>query len=171
VGAGRKAAFFTEFCDNGNGMLGLAALVGLMAGLMAPPIPALPGETPAEPEVATIIDSGSTNRPGFRMVVDRSGSVEMTATPRRGRAPQEQTEPLRRTLAPAVLKRFRADLEAARPMSSLPAVRCAKSVSFGSTRTVVLEGEQTPDLNCGDGGSTAMHNLIADVSEIVALFR
>jgi hypothetical protein len=139
--------------------------------LMAAGILCLAAEIPDESEVAAIVDSGSTNRPGFRIVVDRSGAAEWISTPRRGRASQVHAEPVKRALTPAVLKRFQADLEAAKPMASLPALHCAKSVSFGSTRTVTVGGEQTPDLNCGDGGNTAMHNLIGDVNEIVAMFR
>jgi len=71
----------------------------------------------------------------------------------------------------AVVERFHADLDAAEPLASLPAVHCAKSASFGSTLIVAFGGEQTPDLRCGDGGNAAMRNLIRDANEIVALIR
>jgi len=96
--------------------------VGISRGQEAPP---------PEPDAVTIIDSGSTNRPGFRIVVDRSGNAELTSTPRRSRLPQEQSKPIRKMLPLAVVERFHADLDAAEPLASLPAVHCAKSASFG----------------------------------------
>jgi hypothetical protein len=147
-------------------MLRLLAIIGLMAV----EISRVPGALGASPDAATIIDSGSTNRPGFRIVVDQSGVAEFTATPRRSVAPQE-TKPFQRMLPHASVERFYADLNAAKPFASLPAVHCMKSVSFGSTLVVAFGGGQTPDLSCGDGGNTAMRNLIRDANEIVALFR
>jgi len=123
-------------------------------------------------ENAIIIDSGSTNRAGVRIEVGRSGVAEMTPGRRRNAGPaSEQTKPLQRTLSSAVVQRFYADLESAKPLGSLPEVHCMKSASFGSALTVVLGNEQTPDLSCGDGGNAAMRNLIRDVNEIVALFH
>ncbi|MGA2713342.1 MAG: hypothetical protein ABSG41_09555 [Bryobacteraceae bacterium] len=148
-------------------MLRLLAIVGLMAV----EILRVSGVPAAEPDAATIIDSGSTNRPGFRIVVDQSGVAELTSTPRKFGAPLEQTKPIRRILPRAAVERFHADLKAAKPLASLPAVHCMKSVSFGSTVTVAFGGEQTPDLSCGNGGNAAMRNLIRDASEIVALFH
>lgn len=108
---------------------------------------------------AIIIDSGSTNRVGFRIEVGQSGVAEMTPSHRKI------------SLSSAVVQRFYADLEAAKPLASLPEVHCMKSASFGSALTVASGNEQTPDLSCGDGGNAAMRNLIRDVNEIVALFQ
>jgi hypothetical protein len=125
----------------------------------------------ADPLTATIVDSGSTNRAGFRIEVDRSGSAEFTATRRRSGIPDDQVAPIRKTLAEDTVKRFYADLEAAKPLSSLPAAHCMKSVSFGTTRRIVLGQDQTPDLTCGDAGNESMRALIRDVNEIVDLMR
>ena len=129
------------------------------------------GEQGPEPDAATILDSGSTNRPGFRIVVAQSGLAELTSMPRKSGEKPEPVEPLRRMLPAAVLNRFYGDLKTAKPLASLPAVHCMKSASFGSTLTVAFAGEQTPDLSCGDGGNAAMSRLIRDVNEIVALVR
>ena len=144
--------------------------LGAIAGLMAVGMLRLPGAPPSEPDAVTIVDSGSTNRPGFRIVIDPAGVAEFTSTPRKSGAPLEQTKPIRRTLPRAAVKRLRSDLEAAMPFASLPVVHCMKSVSFGSALTVAAGREQTPDLKCGDGGNAAMRNLIRDANEIVALF-
>jgi hypothetical protein len=148
-------------------MLRLLVIVGMMVAELL----RLLGAPSAEPDAATIIDSGSTNRPGFRIAVDQSGVGELTSTPRKFRAPREQTKPLRRVLPLATVKRFHADLEAAKPLASLPEVHCAKSASFGSTLTIAFGREQTPDLRCGDGGNASMRDLIRDVNEIVAVFH
>lgn len=128
--------------------LRLTVVLGLAAGLSG-----------ADP-VATIVNSRSTNRAGFRIAIDAQGNAELTATSRK----------LQQTIPPELFKRFGADLDAAKPLASLPEVHCLKSASFGSRLTVESGAEQTPDLSCGDGGSTAMRNLIRDVNEITALF-
>jgi hypothetical protein len=140
------------------------ALIAVGMSLLSEP-------SPAKTENATIIDSGSTNRAGVRIEVGRSGVAEMTPVRRNVDPPGEPGKLLRRPLSSAVVQRFYADLEAARPLGSLPEVHCMKSASFGSALTVVLGNEQTPDLSCGDGGNAAMRNLIRDVNEIVALFH
>ena len=123
-----------------------------MFGLLAMAVLPLPGAPAEENDTATIVNSGSTNRPGFRIAVARSGIAEMTSTPRgfagRKGAP---SGPTRRTLPQSLVEKFYSDLNAAKPLSALPAVHCAKSVSFGSTLAVAFGGEQTPDLSCGDG--------------------
>jgi hypothetical protein len=147
-------------------MIRLPAIVGLLAvGLSH-----LAGSPPEDGDAATIVNSGSTNRPGFRIVVDRSGVAELTATPGRLGAKQVQS-PARRTLPHALVEAFYADLDAAKPLDSLPAVHCAKSASFGSTLTVVFGKEQTPDLSCGDRGNALMRDLIRDTSRIVELIK
>jgi hypothetical protein len=148
------------------------AIVGLLAMASARGT----GEQGPEPDAPIILDSGSTNRPGFRIVVAQSGVAELTSMPRKsgdlksGEKP-EPIKPLRRMLPAAVLNRFYDDLQAAKPLASLPAVHCMKSVSFGSTLTVAFAGERTTDLSCGDGGNAAMGHLIRDVNEIIALVR
>jgi hypothetical protein len=125
-------------------------------------LPALAGSG-----AVTIADSGSTNRAGFRIVVERSGKAEMTVIPRRSGAAEQTVEG---KIAAAETERLFADVEAARPLSGLPKTHCMKSVSFGSTRTIEFEGARSPDLSCGDGGNAALRDLIRDVREIVAQF-
>ncbi len=123
-------------------------------------------------KTVTIVNSGSTNRAGFRIVIDDSGAAAWTSSRRRFGPENAQTaEPVQRKLPRASVDRLFADLTAARPLASLPAAHCGKSVSFGSTLTVLFGGEQTSDLSCGDGGNAAMRDLIHDVNEIVALFQ
>jgi hypothetical protein len=145
-------------------MLRLVAIAGLLAGLW--PVEGYPAE---DGDAATIINSGSTNRPGFRIVVDRSGAAEWTSTPRRIGPRQAQPASIRLMLPQTVVAALYADLAKARPLGSLPGVHCAKSVSFGTTLIVALGDEQTPDLSCGDGGSAVLRDLIGDAGRIVDL--
>jgi len=127
----------------------------------------LRGALPADRDSATIVNSGSTNRPGFRIVVDRSGTAEFTSVPRR---PAAETKPVELALPQGLAERFYAALKAAKPLSSLPELHCVKSASFGFVLTVSFDGEETPDLSCGSN-SPVMDDLIRDANEIIALFR
>ena len=129
-------------------------------------VPGAPGNNDA---TAVIIDSGSTNRAGFRIAVDRSGSIEVRMQPRGAGRAQSQAEPVKKTVPKELAATFYTDLNAAQPFTNLPAAHCAKSVSFGSRLTVTLGDYETPDLSCGDGGNAAMRNLIGVVRQIVAL--
>jgi hypothetical protein len=121
----------------------------------------------AAADTAVIVNSGSTNRAGFRIEVERSGQAEYTSTPRRGQA----AEQVRRKIPDSLLQRFYADLGAAQPLSALPVEHCAKSVSFGTTTTVELGSERTPDISCPNARNPNTKALMRDVDEIVQLFR
>lgn len=120
---------------------------------------------------AVIVNSGSTNIPGFRIVVERSGNAEYVRKPTRfGPGSQEQPEPVRKKLPNRLVERFFSDIQAAQPFSLLPPGHCMKSASFGSTLTVEFAGEKTSDLSCGSRGNSALESLIRDVKEIALLF-
>ncbi len=143
--------------------------VAIAIAVLGPCLPVL--ASPTGDSVA-IVSSGSTNRAGYRIMVERSGSAEYTAVPRRS-GPQSKTQsdtPARRRVPDALVKRFFSDLETAKPLTSLPQPRCAKSASFGSRLTIEAAGFETPDLSCGDGDSPKLRALIRDANEIVALF-
>jgi len=118
---------------------------------------------------AAIVDSGSTNTAGFRILVQRSGEAEQTQTPRRY-GPQTASKARKRQLPRALVDRFYSDLDAAKPFSALPEQHCMKSASFGTTLSIEFAGEKTPDLNCGDGGDSKLQAIIRDATEIIKLF-
>ena len=125
----------------------------------------------AADDAAVIVDSGSTNTAGYRIIVERSGKAAYTQMPRRyGRPSDEQPTSKTRDVASELVKRFYADLDAARPFSELPRQGCMKSASFGTTLTIEFAGERSPDLSCGDRGNAKVKALIEDVSEICKLF-
>jgi hypothetical protein len=121
---------------------------------------------------AVIIDSGSTNTAAYRIAVERSGKTAYSQIPRKaGRSPDAR--PIRKNadVGGALVARFYADLEAARPFSSLPRRGCMKSASFGTTLTVTFGDETTPDLSCGSNGNSKMEALIDDVRAITKTFE
>ncbi len=111
---------------------------------------------------AAIVNSGSTNRPGYRIEVSQSGEADYRAT-RGGKTSHIQ-------IPKELALKFYADLAAAQPLANLPPQHCAKSASFGTVLTVEAAGQKSPDLNCGDGGDDRLRALIADAREIVNLF-
>ncbi len=128
--------------------------------------------SPADAGSVVLVNSGSTNTPGFKLVVQRDGGAGYTAMPRAHSQPEGQhaVAPMKRKLPPALVQRLFSDLEAARPFSDLPRPRCMKSVSFGTRLTIQFNGDETPDLNCGAGQSAKLGALIEDAKQIVAAF-
>jgi hypothetical protein len=119
-----------------------------------------------------IANSGSTNTAGFQIVVEPSGKAEYTVRPRRRRGAQtEAPETIDKTIPAALVKSLYSDVNRARPLSSLPAPHCAKSVSFGTRRTLQFGEDRSPDLSCGSGGDPHLEALIRDAGEVIKLFR
>src|SRR5579863_3149375 len=121
---------------------------------------------------AVIVNSGSINTAGFRISVDASGEAQYTVTPRKsGPNLGEKPAAAQRHISGDLVKRFYSDLDAAKPLASLPHPHCIKSASFGTRLTIEFGDSETPDLSCGDGENAKLHALIQDADEIVALFR
>src|SRR3954471_2569239 len=94
-------------------------------------------------DTATVIDSGSTNSAGFRIVVQRSGKAECITKPRKyGPGAGETSKPKQQQLSQALVNRLFSDLDAAKPLSSIPDRHCMKSASFGTTRTIEFGGQR-----------------------------
>ena len=108
---------------------------------------------------ATIIDTGSTNRPGLSVTLDEHGS--QATVERRGGSKQVVK------LAKDVCDRFMRDLKAAGPLDELPKTHCMKSVSFGSALYIEYNGVRSADLSCPqhDPRAVALKN---DAAEILA---
>ena len=125
----------------------------------------------AATDMAVITDSGSTNTAGFRIEVNPSGEGVYTATRRRpSQLPDAQMKPRNRQIPSDVVKRFYADLDAAKPLAALPSQRCMKSASFGTTLTVEYRDQKSPDLRCGDHGDAKLKALIQSTNEVIRAF-
>jgi len=116
---------------------------------------------------AVIVNSGSTNTPGFRIVVERSGKAIYTPMPRKS---DTNLKPRTLHLRQALVTRLYSDLDAGKPLAGLPRGGCIKSASFSSSLIIEFAGVKTPDLSCPDHGNPRLQALIKDASEIVKLF-
>ncbi len=110
---------------------------------------------PVPKGAAVILNTGSTNSAGYRIVIQPDGSAEyvVASTPQRASIPTEQAH------------RFFADLAAAMPLHELPSEPCMKSVSFGTSLFVWWSHSRSPDLSCP---SDARGRTLRDDAEQVA---
>jgi hypothetical protein len=115
----------------------------------------------AKESQVTIEDTGSTNRLGVRLTFDRHG--EATVQPRRG-------EPQQVKLDESQCKLFLHDLKAVGSLTALPVIHCAKSVSFGSSLFVEIDGDRSPDLNC-PSEDTRLEELKKQAYELLGTAR
>ncbi|HEY7981464.1 MAG TPA: hypothetical protein VID19_08245 [Candidatus Eremiobacteraceae bacterium] len=122
-------------------------LVAPLAASAAPAVPYLPVPRGA----AVILNTGSTNTLGYRVVIQRSGAAEYINGPKRATA-----------VVPASLTtHFFADVQAAMPLLAHTATTCMKSASFGSSLFVWWKGSRSGDLTCPAGDTIA-----SDVAKI-----
>ncbi|MBV8171330.1 MAG: hypothetical protein JO219_05290 [Candidatus Eremiobacteraeota bacterium] len=127
------------------------AILTLSAASASAPVPYLP-----VPHHATVIlNTGSTNAPGYRIVVARDGSAQWISGSMRhsGQLSQKSTQKL-----------F-ADLASAMPLSKLQSAHCMKSASFGTSTFAYWEHERSSDLQCtSDVRATALYSTIQAVA-------
>ena len=107
------------------------------------PVPGM--RMPVAAGEALIVNSGSTNRAGYRLRVYDTGWTAL----------QQGDVPLRKRVSLALVKRFFADLRAAGPLDALPVARCMKSVSFGSSTEIAYRGKMSGDVSCGSTSAAA----------------
>lgn len=105
--------------------------------------------------MATIVQSASTNVPGYRIFVHRNDLVDM----------ERQGTTTALSIAPHLVTSLLHDLATAGPLDRLPTASCMKSASFGTTLRVSYRGRQSPDLECAQGA--VVLGLSADVNRIV----
>ncbi len=117
-----------------------------------PPSPA-PSASPSA-QAATIVNSGSTNFPGYRIALEPSGVAYVTNT-------RDDAHTVQR-VDPKLAERFFAAIAAVGPMSGISVMHCMKSASFGSTTTVTMNGATSPDISCGGDAKVAELAAAAD---------
>jgi hypothetical protein len=117
--------------------------------------PRVPAYLPVPAGAAVILNTGSTNTAGYRIVVQRSGSVEYIVASQRASA----------TVPGELAARLFSDLTAAGPLQDIASVPCMKSASFGTSLYVWWgRGGRSPDLSCAP--SEPAKALQADASQI-----
>jgi len=99
--------------------------------------------------LATIIQSGSTNTRPYRVTIRKDGSatVELGGS----NAPPSKELPAGTVDA----KTLRQLLRAVHDVTKIPAGRCAKSASFGTSTQIAYAGKTSGDLQCIQAGTSA----------------
>ena len=106
---------------------------------------------------ADIVNSGSTNTRGYVLHLNRSGPIVVDW--------QDGTKPNAVHVAPALVERFFAALDASMPLAALPSGNCPKSKSFGYSLQVRYGDANSPDLTCPVGSNA---NALASVASEIA---
>ena len=114
----------------------------------------LPQRVLVRTDVAVIYNTGSTNAPCYRIFLSKTGKASYVV------GDQQKSGEVSRGLA----RDFYRDIKAAEPLSELPKLACAKSVSFGSSTFVRLGGDQSPDITCA--ANSKGRDLFKDSQEI-----
>jgi hypothetical protein len=131
-------------------------IAAVLPAFAAQPVPYLPVPKGA----AVILNTGSTNTIGYRIVVDSSGRAEYVHAGGRSSA---------RIPAQIAAKLF-ADLRAAMPLSSIHVLPCMKSASFGTSTFIWWSGQRSLDLSCpSDAKSQALNDDVMAVARALHL--
>ncbi|AVH67116.1 hypothetical protein CDG77_08740 [Nostoc sp. 'Peltigera membranacea cyanobiont' 213] len=109
--------------------------------------------TPQKPGV--IINSGSTNACGYRIRVFPSGKATYTVCNRKGAG----------EIKVNTATKFFNDISVAQPLSKLPRISCAKSVSFGTSTEIKYQRQKSPDISC-PSNDPKVTNLYNDAESI-----
>jgi len=116
------------------------------------PVPYLP----VPHDAAVILNTGSTNGLGYRIVLQRSGNAEFVHGSTRAKVAVDA----------ALASRFFNDATHAMPLSRVRILMCMKSASFGSMTFVWWRGQRTSDISCP--GDASASRLYADVGALVS---
>jgi hypothetical protein len=122
----------------------IVALI-LLVPIAASATPSVP-YLPVPKGAAVILDTGSTNTLGYRIVVRQSGEAEYINGSKRAMA----------EVPPSLSTRFFKDLQAAMPLTARGSSGCMKSASFGSSLFVWWKGSRSGDLSCSSVSALAM---------------
>ncbi len=122
-------------------LLLLLALVAPVAATAAPAVPYLPVPKGA----AVILNTGSTNTLGYRVVLQRNGAAEYVNGPKRALA----------TVPASLTAQFFKDVLASMPLESRTATTCMKSASFGYSLFVYWNHSRSGDVTCPNGAAIA----------------
>jgi hypothetical protein len=131
-------------------ILAVAAVFGWLVSASA---------TPAR-DGAVIVDSGSTNTPGYRIDVWSDGTATIVVQ-NRG---VSRGAPKSFTVANGVATQFFANLKAVRA-GNVAGEPCMKSASFGTTTRVSWHGWTSPDLDC-PSDRAPLRALVSSVNAI-----
>lgn len=118
--------------------------------------------------VAEIVETESTNYPGFDVLVYGDGSAVQTTIPSRGcrysgsDADVCQSSSTDYPPGTPIVMQFIADLQAVGDVSGIQSSWCGKSTSFGTYTRVSANGNTSNDLQCMENPTPAQCALYAD---------
>ena len=140
---------------------GLASLVLVLGCHGSDGLTTGPGTPAADGGVVALIKvSASTNSAEVDVTVYSDGSANRTIGPARNSG-LDGTPAMFLPGQPAVAQ-FLADLDAVGNVPAIPIGQCPKSVSFGTTTTVMAGGKTSGDLQCLKSPTAAETSLAAD---------
>jgi hypothetical protein len=125
-------------------------MLALLSLVVASAVTEQPSPSGVPSDAAIIVNTGSTNTRGYRIIVRPNGQATVQVE---GEPPRHET--VEAATSTALFK----DLAAAAPLDKLPSEPCMKSASFGSTTYVQFNGKRSPDLSCPMEG---IGNKLAD---------
>jgi hypothetical protein len=112
----------------------------------------------ASPQQVTIEDTGSTNRPGVKLIVTSTGAAQVEIRDAEARKTNIDTR---------LCDRLFQDLKSAGSLGGLPRTHCMKSVSFGSSLYMEFNGERSPDLSCPAAQDSKVAILQKDARDVM----
>jgi hypothetical protein len=131
--------------------------------LLAACTPNAPANAPGGAMVMTttiqIVDTGSTDMIGYRVLLAADGTASSVSGDGSGHA----------ALPGALFARLQHDIAAAKPLADLPTQTCMKAVSFGTSTFVEQGGDRSPDLTCP--ANRAAQDLQDDVRAVTAYLK
>jgi hypothetical protein len=105
-----------------------------------------------------VTNSGATNLIGYRLLISPDGAVSFASGDGEGNT----------TLTPALRAALSRDLAAAKPLAGLSPGHCAKSASFGTSTTIAVGGDRSPDISCpGSAQAQALESDITAIAEFL----
>jgi hypothetical protein len=148
-------------------LLALVAVVGAgpLAAQGQTPTPPPPAEASAPatpvPNVATILNTGSTNTASYTITIDRQGKATVSVN---------GATPVSATVAKKLADKLFADIAATPALQSIANRGCMKSASFGTSTLLQYGGHVSPDLSCaGDGHGMALYGDIRAIEGALSL--
>ncbi|CAF3546131.1 unnamed protein product [Rotaria socialis] len=115
-----------------------------------------------------IVNSGSTNTPGYRVEIEHNGNVHYYIAPRRvGIISLNGGTNGTAKLSRKTTKDLYHHIKQCEPFNKLTIETCLKSVSFGFSLKLIYNGQTTPDLTCPTN-NTHLENLAKVVNSVIS---
>jgi hypothetical protein len=118
--------------------------------------------------LAVITDSGSTNKPGSTITINRDGSGSVIF--QRSAGERRFGQYVNKTFPPNTFESNQLEtiLTQINDVDTIPKHNCIKSISFGSVTTITYQGKTSGDLNCLSGEDP---QIFLDLKNLVQRIR